>query len=325
MQLEANPYEFLRFSTGDLPFAERLPYWREVFARQICHVDIEPKPDCPLEADATMFAIPGLGGGWCRSASPASWKRTSAEVKDGLSDFALLVPLAGAMVRTQLGHDLETRPGAAVGVLHNEPATIRFDSLEHIAVMVPREAISPLVGDLEQASTRLVPNGTGAVRLLTGYVKELFKGGILTDPALSKLATTHVYDLVALALGATRDARDIVLNRGVRAARLKAIKTDLARNPALTLAAIAARQRVTPRYVQLLFEEDGTTFSEYALRQRLDCAHRLLTDPGHRDWSISAIALEAGFGDLSHFNRAFRRRYGAAPSEVRSEALRAQR
>ncbi len=33
--------------------------------------------------------------------------------------------------------------------------------------------------------------------------------------------------------------------------------------------------------------------------------------------SIGEIVLECGFGDISHFNRAFRRRYGSSPSEVR--------
>jgi AraC-like DNA-binding protein len=33
------------------------------------------------------------------------------------------------------------------------------------------------------------------------------------------------------------------------------------------------------------------------------------------------LAFEAGFGDLSHFNRNFRRRFGASPSEIRAAAL----
>ncbi|MEN3383321.1 MAG: hypothetical protein V7608_3365, partial [Hyphomicrobiales bacterium] len=42
--------------------------------------------------------------------------------------------------------------------------------------------------------------------------------------------------------------------------------------------------------------------------------------PRYAGQKISAIAFDAGFGDLSYFNRAFRRRYGAAPSEVRAAA-----
>jgi AraC-like DNA-binding protein len=38
--------------------------------------------------------------------------------------------------------------------------------------------------------------------------------------------------------------------------------------------------------------------------------------------TISVIAYEAGFGDLSHFNRAFRRRYGETPSDIRAGSRR---
>jgi AraC-like DNA-binding protein len=66
----------------------------------------------------------------------------------------------------------------------------------------------------------------------------------------------------------------------------------------------------------MLFESDGTTFSRFLLDQRLARAHRMLSNPVLAERTISTIAYEAGFGDLSHFNRAFRRRYGAAPSDV---------
>ena len=55
------------------------------------------------------------------------------------------------------------------------------------------------------------------------------------------------------------------------------------------------------------------------LTERLAHAHRLLIDPRHARQSIGGIAYSCGFGDLSHFNHAFRRRYGATPSEVRRE------
>jgi AraC-like DNA-binding protein len=36
--------------------------------------------------------------------------------------------------------------------------------------------------------------------------------------------------------------------------------------------------------------------------------------------SITSIAFDVGFGNLSHFNRLFRRNYGATPSDVRAAA-----
>jgi transcriptional regulator GlxA family with amidase domain len=55
------------------------------------------------------------------------------------------------------------------------------------------------------------------------------------------------------------------------------------------------------------------------LTERLARAHRMLLDPRHAHQAIGVIAYASGFGDLSHFNHAFRRRYGATPSVVRRE------
>jgi AraC-like DNA-binding protein len=43
----------------------------------------------------------------------------------------------------------------------------------------------------------------------------------------------------------------------------------------------------------------------------------MLTDTRYADRTISDIAFAVGFGDLSTFNREFRRRFGVTPSDVR--------
>lgn len=92
------------------------------------------------------------------------------------------------------------------------------------------------------------------------------------------------------------------------------IDTHLAED--LGVATIAGVLGVTPRYIQKLFQQEGTTFSKFLLERRLAAARNLLVqDTGERP--ISAIAYEVGFGDLSYFNRSFRRRYGSAPSLFR--------
>jgi AraC-like DNA-binding protein len=71
-----------------------------------------------------------------------------------------------------------------------------------------------------------------------------------------------------------------------------------------------------------LFESEATTFSDFVLGQRLARAHRMLCDPGRAARTIAAIGFECGFGDLSYFYRAFRRKYGGTPSDVRAAGLR---
>jgi transcriptional regulator GlxA family with amidase domain len=176
---------------------------------------------------------------------------------------------------------------------------------------------------LEDAAARPIPRETEVLRLLAGYLETLRQEAGIAAPSLGKLVATHLQDLLALAIGATRDGRQMAMARGVRAARLKAIKADFVANPSLSVAELAARQRVTTRYVQMLFEEDRETFTDYAMEQRLASAYRMLRDERFPDLTIGAIAFQAGFGDLSHFNRSFRRRFGATPSEIRALASQA--
>lgn len=75
------------------------------------------------------------------------------------------------------------------------------------------------------------------------------------------------------------------------------------------------------RYVQMLFESEGATFTAFVLAQRLAVAHRFLANPRLARRTIASIALGCGFGDVSYFNRSFRAAYGQSPSDVRRRAL----
>jgi AraC-like DNA-binding protein len=180
-----------------------------------------------------------------------------------------------------------------------------------------------MIGNVEDLICRPIPPAIDALQLLVSYAVTLDDTDPALTPAVGNLAATHIQDLVALSIGATRDAAAVAEGRGLRAARLKAIKAEIVGRLGhhdLTVGAVALRQGITPRCVQMLFESEGRTFSSFVLDQRLLRAHRLLTDPRHADWTVGAIAFEAGFGDLSYFHRAFRRLYGPTPSDIRRDA-----
>ena len=86
--------------------------------------------------------------------------------------------------------------------------------------------------------------------------------------------------------------------------------------------AVASRQGISPRYIQKLFDLEGTTFTEFVLRERLSRARRMLADLRLAGRTIANIAYDAGFADLSNFNRSFRQQYGVTPSDVRATAQR---
>jgi AraC-like DNA-binding protein len=171
---------------------------------------------------------------------------------------------------------------------------------------------------------RKIPRDNPALRLLTGCAGIVNDSQALASRELSRSVALHMHDLAALVVGATRDGAETAKMAGVRAARLRAIKRDIAEDIGrrdLTADAVAAHQRISVGYLRKLFAGEGTSFTDFALQQRLARAHTQLTDPRFAGQKISAIAYDVGFGDLFYFNRVFRRQYGCVPSEARAQAL----
>jgi AraC-like DNA-binding protein len=105
------------------------------------------------------------------------------------------------------------------------------------------------------------------------------------------------------------------------AAHLAAILDHIATHydePGLSVAAAAEAQGISPRYLQRLVQSTGMTFTEHVNELRLQWAFALLTEAHDNERRISDIALDAGFSDISHFNRLFRSRFGDTPSRVRA-------
>jgi AraC-like DNA-binding protein len=309
-------------STSSLDEHDRVPVWREVIARMMLRVDLTPLSDQPFEAKAALRALPGLRM-MHYAGSEFRMQRTKGIVANSDDGFGIVVNLDGFATISQFGREVTLGRGDATAICNTGPATYAHKGSRHVGLIVPRSALAP-IANLQDAAARLIPHSNEALRLLVGCVRELLhKKLTLMNPDLLHLSIAHVHDLLALVLQVTGDRAALAERRGLRAARLQGIKNDILNNigrEELNISDVARRQRVTPRYIQKLFEREGTTFTEFVLMLRLARACQMLKNPRFSDWTIAAIAYEAGFGDLSYFNRTFRHRYGFTPSDVRASA-----
>ncbi|MHC2437859.1 AraC family transcriptional regulator [Bradyrhizobium sp. USDA 4451] len=311
-----------RFSLEDFAEQDRMAAWRDLYGRLVLKADLAPLPDHSLHADVTVRTLPGLS---ITSASMSAFRyeRGAEQLADG-NDGLVLVMGSHDATMVQRGREVAWSAGDGLLLSSADPVAMVCPAPANILCLhVPRPALAPLVSSLDSAVMQPIARSTEALKLLVSYVGALQEDYALATPQLRHHVASHVHDLIAVALGATRDAAALAHGRGVRAARLRAIKADIIDHldhGNLTVAAVARRQAVTPRQVQRLFEGDGTTFSQFVLGRRLARAHRLLVNPRYADRPVSAVAFEVGFGDVSYFNRSFRRQYGASPSDVRESA-----
>jgi AraC-like DNA-binding protein len=311
----------LRFSTDDFPEHDRVAMWRELFGRLLVRLDIEPLPQAQFRARYILHALPGLrissgiGGG------AREW-RTRELLSDGNDELALLISLKGGTVVSQRGREIVLGEQEAILASSGEVGGIVRPKPDQLllCLRLPRAAMLPFVPDADNAIMRPIPRDAEALHLLKGYVGVLQKNRALAQSELHPLVVNHVYDLVAALIGPTRDAMEVARGRGMRAARLAAIRGDVLANLSemrLSAKTVASRHGLTDRYVHRLFEETGQTFSQFVEEERLKRAYTLLTDSTHAAVRIGVIASYLGFGEHSTFNRAFRRRFGDTPGSVR--------
>jgi AraC-like DNA-binding protein len=317
--------EVMHFSTDALPERDRMTVWREVFGRRILKTEIEPVGGAAFRHETTFRSLPGLSLAFC-DASGFRSTRTQSLLADSNDDLILTINTEGVTHASQFGREVRAEAFDGVILCGAERAHFTVSApARFIIITVPRKPIAAVVGDPEAAASRLLRKELAPLRALSSYVLLAHDDLAFSNPQLRRLFITHVYDLVTLAFGGEGDAARLAEHRGLRAARraevLRLIETRSG-DSTLSAVAIAKELGVTSRYVHLLLEETGQSFSHHLLQRRLEKAAALLRDPAWQACRIADVALQVGFTDLSNFSRAFRHRYGVTPTDMRTAATR---
>lgn len=318
----------IRFSAERYDQAHRFDAWREEFAKRIANNDMErlDDPHRPFHAEIANLPLGRVLFAHARG-TPVRMFRDERHVADRNGDFTLVVPKRGN-TRIARGEDVAATQGGAGALLlaYWDPASAAFHAgddgwFEAYRYVLPREVMLTAVPDADALCFRpIVTLNIRALDYLVQYTDKILLSHPFTDASVIERTSAYLVDLVAMALGPTRDAAAIGARRGFRAGLLQAMLAQINAecfDPRFDVQAVAERHRVSVRYVQRLLERQGETFSHHVLRLRLDRVAAMLADPGHRDMRIGEIALACGFNDLSYFNRSFKRRFGERPRAFR--------
>ncbi len=85
----------------------------------------------------------------------------------------------------------------------------------------------------------------------------------------------------------------------------------------ISVASIAAAFNYNEKYIGKLFKaRSGMTVREYLTEKRLETARKLLVKT---ELSVTEIAAVSGFNNVTYFNRVFKGKFGACPTEYRAE------
>jgi AraC-like DNA-binding protein len=315
------------FSTDDLPpgLSEeaRVKLWRDTLAYSTGTGDCTALPDMPFSArwEFARFGevILARSSGTVRTLIRTQQQALAAGFDH--YDFSF-VTSDTPVVRTQRGHQRTYRKGDIAFEISQEAVAIGANAPSTwLGVMVPRRQLNELTRHADRLTSRPLDPNSPVARHLRNYIGMLLnEEGLEDDSALANHVGKAVVDLVALAVGVDGDAAALAQARGLRAARVKAVLTEIQNNfsqPEFSTDSLARRLGLSARYIQDLLQETGMGLSDRVLELRLQLARSMLTDPNNDGRRITDIALACGFNEVSHFNRCFRRRFGCSPTQYR--------
>jgi AraC-like DNA-binding protein len=308
-------YSVPTFTYAGLPEGQDYEAWREEFCRRFCLLDAVTATAERIECTIEISQVGPLSFGTAHGSS-GSFLRTRSLLTDGHDDLVLLTAIKGDALIVQRGRSIELRP-----------TEMCLTSLDHIgesrlseggrytALRMPRRDLMAMSKNIEDKIARPLEGSPALRNFIGGYFALCAGTAPALDPASQHAMARQMMELVARIAetgGAPAD--------GNGTARLQLIQAQVLENLhdcGLTIASVAGPASMSAKQIQRLFQQTGSTFSEFVLEQRLLLAHRRLSAPGTRGEKISTIAVDAGFGDLSYFNRSFRKRFGMTPSEWR--------
>ncbi len=314
-----------RLSTYDVPARDRLSYLHDFVARHIAGLRLRPADSDTFDFDLTAYFLDqGTTIGTARYSAVHGERPTDLMAVDGRQDYLMAIPATDYEVAIEGKAAVHVKAGDIT--LVNEATRMAFELNGTLlkVVSLDQARLAALAPCVRMKAFHHFPAGTAGAGLLTGYADLLRAASPETETG-RRLAGSHLYDLAALVIQGTGADSAEQVRPSIGAARLQLVKTDVLKHltdPELGIVEVARRQGVSPRYIQRLFDQEGLTFSEFLRNARLDAAFTALEKAEPRAATVSAIAFDAGFGDLSHFNRAFRQRFGATPRDVLAAALR---
>lgn len=186
-----------------------------------------------------------------------------------------------------------------------------------LTFLVPRRQLQELVGKRVDLSPLVLRGRSAAGRILTQAMRTAWARLPRVDAGEAAEVSGLLVGALAGLIRGTSDRADPALDH----ATLDAICAYIDRHldePDLGPEHLCKRFHCSRARLYRLFAPlDG--IASYIRKARLERCHAALLAASRKD-SITDLALESGFGSVSHFNRLFRRTYGVTPGEVRGIA-----
>ena len=319
--IEANPGRpVYSATTKGVTVREKFGYWHDVVAKSMVDLDYALIDRTPFQAALTTSAVDDVNLSRIE-ASPHRVMRTPAGISRRSDDTLIFIFVLAGTYRAEQGTRCATL-GVGDGAVFEtrRPYTLMFDGAFELAtVQVAREAMASHIAGLHDLTAVSFNRRSTLAPLAGRYVAGLLDRHHEMQGSVGRRVGHSLLELLRAVMTEVSAAenRPLTEYRSVSLMRVKEfIEMNIAERD-LTPAKVAEALKLSQRYINRLFDSEQNSISRYIWQRRIERSAKDLREAALDSRSISAIALSNGFNDLSHFSKAFRKRFNQSPREYR--------
>jgi AraC family transcriptional regulator, positive regulator of tynA and feaB len=236
--------------------------------------------------------------------------------------FQVLMPTQSEFTLVHGNKPLATvSPGSFCLIDRTEPyEIIHGDGQRTIGVEFPHAMLDSLLPKAAQYGGSVLRPDSSANRVLGGLLRALALE-LNCKEAGSSMPSTIAKSVAGFVAAAFGGDSSVAFGRGTPS-RIQAYREyteSRLGDGDLRPAHVAHQFSISERYLRMIFQSSGESFSTFLLRIRLERVAKLLRDDYYANHTITGIALECGFNGASHFGQSFRRHFGRTPRDFRAE------
>jgi AraC-like DNA-binding protein/mannose-6-phosphate isomerase-like protein (cupin superfamily) len=296
-----------------------------VICREYTHVEITSPAHGDLSQDLIIYPWGNLQLSTIQS-NAISLERLPSEPHLNSQDayFAVML-LSGDYLLEQNGREVYLQPGDMTIYDATRPHRIHCPGeFAKLVLSIPRTVFRDRIAGIDRCTALRIPGTQGIGFVASNFLRSSATHADQLQPHEFSNLSDHALDLLTLAVTSVRPV-DFNLSRS-RAVSLNGIKTFIEQNlrdTDLDAGSISSQAGLSARYINGLFEDEGTSLMRYVWKRRLENCRKDMLNPVYAGHRLCDIAFRWGFNDAAHFSRAFKQQFGCSPREFRgTKALR---
>lgn len=308
-------------STEQLPMHQRHDWLQHIISQEYTHVAIKAGRDKPLFNEMTIYPWQELRLSAIRSNGITIQRQAGECCKVSQDAYFAVILLSGQYLLEQNGREVFLQPGEMTLYDATRPHRIHCPGVfSKLIVSIPRPLLRSHLSGVEHCTARSINPQHGIGAIGTNFIRSAAQyADSLSTPQFNNLAP-QALELLAATLASARPEHIHGRNRSTSLYRVRQFIEEHLGDHELDSSRIATANKLSTRYINSLFADEGHSLMRYVWQRRLEKCRQALQHPAQHGQPIANIAWQWGFSDQAHFSRCFKQAFGMSPRAYRNLA-----